>query len=74
MTSRKSVSFSEENNIIYNLHVWTFASREARKGVWSLYSLDNQRFKNRIKDVELKICYCLDSTFREKMYRERFSC
>ena len=45
----KKVRFSEKDLVqVKYLHVWTFASREARKSVWMDIARDRAHFKFRI--------------------------
>ena len=48
---KKKVTFNEEVQV-FQLYVWKFAYREARKSVWINESIDRMRFEHRIKKIE----------------------
>lgn len=54
------------------MHKWLYAYRESRKNIWTTFYLDQCRFKNRIKETEIKLNPILDSTHRELIYNIRF--
>lgn len=51
MRIMKKVRF-DSNVQIQNMHVWTFAYREARKSDWIRIAADRYRFELRIRKLE----------------------
>lgn len=64
----KSVTFNEKKNKVYNMVVWSFAYKEARRGDYQKMWVDQCRFEKRIKMCEKSISKILDCNHRYKMY------
>lgn len=52
----KKVSFNEKIQI-KQMYVWTFASKEARRGNWHWIIRDRQLFEDKCKLIEENISY-----------------
>jgi hypothetical protein len=77
MVSRKgnimknTVTFSD-NVQVFNMVVWNFAYRQARKNEYYKHYLDRLRFEKRIKICENIISKVLDVKHRNAIFKERF--
>lgn len=69
----RKVKFDTSRNKMYNMVVWNYAYREARKGRWEIKALDRFRFQRRIQSVGVVILNILDQKHRHRIYMERFS-
>lgn len=69
---KKVVRVDETKNVRHNLHTWTYAYREARKGVWQREVMDRMRFERRIVKAEAELYKVLSSEHRRKIFVERF--
>lgn len=68
----KRVQFSEKPPKVHVMRVWTFAARQARAGHWERYTLDRNRFKRRIDDVEVAVSWVLKPQHRSRIMFQRF--
>ena len=68
----KKVRFPEKNLVqVKHLHVWTFASREARKSVWMDIAKDRAHFKFKILHKFSKL---LDPVMESKYIQFQYYC
>ncbi|KAI5640426.1 phosphatase-1 catalytic subunit binding region domain-containing protein [Phthorimaea operculella] len=68
----KKVKFSEKPPKVHVMRVWSFAARQARAGHWERYSLDRERFKRRIADIDMAISWVLKPQHRNRIMFQRF--
>ncbi|KAJ2943412.1 hypothetical protein O0L34_g12221 [Tuta absoluta] len=68
----KKVKFSEKPPKVHVMRVWSFAARQARAGHWERYSLDRERFKRRIADIDMAISWVLKPQHRSRIMFQRF--
>lgn len=59
---KRTVTFSPQP-IIFFINYY-----EDRKGPWETITVDRVRFNNRIKEIENKIGWCLESSHRDKIF------
>jgi len=67
----EKVNFTTEKPSIRTLHVWDYASRQARCGQWEQLARDRQRFAERCRRIDADIGYIFDREHRDRVYRER---
>ena len=66
---KKRVTFNETKNTFLNMHVWSFAYKEARKGPWEECARDRVRFKKKIEtDFEPILTKILTLDHRQRIY------
>lgn len=69
----KKVRFDETQNKTLNMIVWSYAYKEARRGMWRQEVADRMRFKRRIESVGLVLKDVLNMEHRNRVYSERFA-
>lgn len=67
MEGKKTVKFNSKQNKIYNMIVWEYAHRTARKGFWEQDARDRIRFKRKIDSISKTIEYILTQQHRQYM-------
>lgn len=58
---------------VHHMYAWQFAYRMARKGDWEQLSLDEARFKRRIRFADHMLNPVLNATHRQQVYASRFA-
>jgi len=70
---KKNVSFQDDPVLkVHYLIVWSFASKQARKGTWHLCEVDRTRFQKRVRDIELIISFVFSVDHRWQVFQTRF--
>lgn len=70
--SEKKVRFDDSRNKIHTLRTWSYAYRQARKGLWEREAIDRIRFQHRIDNVHIVLRDILVAEHRLQIYLERF--
>jgi hypothetical protein len=65
------VNFSKNKPSIRRIHVWDYASRQARCGNWEQLARDRQRFAERCRRIDSDIGYIFSEEHRHKVYKDR---
>lgn len=71
-TERRVVTFNPSVEVL-KMCVWNYAYWNARKGNWTQFGRDRDRFQRRIQQIEQKISYILDECHRLKIL-EKLTC
>jgi hypothetical protein len=74
-SDRKRVRFKSgpSLNEVHRMVAWDYAYRRARAGPWHRMTVDDCRFKDRIRSVEPTLTKILEPSHRQKIFDLRFS-
>lgn len=73
MMNKKTVQFDDSKTKVHNLITWSYAYRQARKGLWQKEMADRMRFQRRIDNTQVVLQDILDIEHRLEVYRLRFA-
>ena len=66
----RKVVINEAKNKTYMMHVWIFASKQARVGKWGEIARDRDRFHRRIQSIGMRIAHVLSPDHRIHMFNK----